>query len=83
MNALPSPRQPSSRQPLWMLAASFLFALMGVCVKFASAHYNAMELVAYRGLVSMVFTLIWAQSLRVSLKTSRAGMHAWRGVIGA
>lgn len=42
-----------------------------------------MELVAYRGLVSMVFTLIWAQSLRVSLKTSRAGMHAWRGVIGA
>lgn len=83
MNAQPSPRQPTSRQPLWMLAASFLFALMGVCVKFASAHYNAMELVAYRGLVSMVFTLIWAQSLRVSLKTSRAGMHAWRGVIGA
>ncbi len=77
-----SPRQ-SSRQPLWMLVAAFAFALMGVCVKFASEHYNAMELVAYRGLVSVVLTFAWAQSLGVSLQTQRFGMHAWRGVIGA
>jgi hypothetical protein len=33
-----------------MLVAAFAFALMGVCVKFASEYYNAMELVAYRSL---------------------------------
>jgi S-adenosylmethionine uptake transporter len=71
------------RQPLWMLVAAFLFSLMGVCVKFAAEHYNAMELVAYRGLVSVIITFLWAQSMGVSLKTQRVGMHAWRGFIGA
>jgi S-adenosylmethionine uptake transporter len=71
------------RQPLWMLVAALLFAVMGVCVKFASAHYHAMELVAYRGMVSVVISVVWAQSLGVSVKTQRLGMHAWRGVIGA
>ncbi|MBS7808483.1 DMT family transporter [Variovorax sp. PCZ-1] len=66
-----------------MLVAAFAFALMGVCVKFASEHYNAMELVAYRGLVSIVIMFFWARSLGVSLKTQRVGMHAWRGIIGA
>ncbi len=66
-----------------MLVAAFLFSLMGVCVKFAAVHYNAMELVAYRGLVSIVITFIWARSIGVSLKTQRIGMHAWRGLIGA
>jgi S-adenosylmethionine uptake transporter len=73
----------SPRQPLWMLVAAFLFALMGVCVKFAAVHYNAMELVAYRGAVSVVITFLWAASLKVSLKTQLVGMHAWRGIIGA
>jgi S-adenosylmethionine uptake transporter len=71
------------RQPLWMLVAAFLFSLMGVCVKFAAEHYNAMELVAYRGLVSVIITFLWSQSMGVSLKTQRVGMHAWRGLIGA
>jgi S-adenosylmethionine uptake transporter len=66
-----------------MLVAAFLFSLMGVCVKFAAEHYNAMELVAYRGAVSVIITFVWAHSLKVSLKTQRVGMHAWRGIIGA
>ncbi len=66
-----------------MLVAAFVFSLMGVCVKFAAEHYNAIELVAYRGLVSIVITFLWARSLGVSLKTERIGMHAWRGLIGA
>lgn len=66
-----------------MLVAALVFALMGVCVKFASEHYNAMELVAYRGLVSVIITFAWARSLGVSVKTQRLGMHAWRGIIGA
>jgi S-adenosylmethionine uptake transporter len=73
----------SSSQPLWMLVAALAFAVMGVCVKFAAEHYNAMELVAYRGLVSIVIMFAWAKSLGVSMKTQRVGMHAWRGIIGA
>jgi drug/metabolite transporter (DMT)-like permease len=70
-------------QPLWVMAAALAFALMGVCVKFASEHYHAMELVAYRGLVSVVITWGVARLMGVSLRTERAGMHAWRGIIGA
>jgi S-adenosylmethionine uptake transporter len=69
-------------QALWMIAASFIFALMGVCVKFASAHYSATELVCYRGIVSAAFVWIWARSSGVTLRTRLPGMHAWRSFIG-
>jgi drug/metabolite transporter (DMT)-like permease len=69
-------------QALWMVAASFIFALMGVCVKFASAHYSATELVCYRGIVSVIFVWVWARSTGVSLGTQLPGMHAWRSLIG-
>jgi S-adenosylmethionine uptake transporter len=69
-------------QALWMIAASFIFALMGVCVKFASAHYSAAELVCYRGIVSAAFVWIWARSSGVTLGTRLPGMHAWRSFIG-
>jgi S-adenosylmethionine uptake transporter len=69
-------------QALWMVAASFIFALMGVCVKFASAHYSVTELVCYRGIVSVIFVWVWARSTGVSLGTCLPGMHAWRSVIG-
>ena len=36
-------------RPLLMVLASLLFATMGVCVKLASAHYGAGEIVFYRG----------------------------------
>lgn len=65
------------------MAAALMFALMGVCVKFASAHYSAMELVTYRCLVSIVITLVWARIAGVSLRTERVGMHLWRGIVGA
>jgi S-adenosylmethionine uptake transporter len=66
-----------------MLVAALMFALLGVCVKFAAEHYHAMELVAYRGVVSSLMTLAWAQAIGVSMRTQRVGMHAWRGIIGA
>jgi S-adenosylmethionine uptake transporter len=69
-------------QALWMIAAAFIFALMGVCVKFASAHYSATELVCYRGIVSAAFVWIWARSSGVTLGTRLPGMHAWRSFIG-
>lgn len=69
-------------QALWMLVASFFFASMAVCVKFASASFNAAELVFYRGLLGMVFMALWARSQGTSLATQYAGMHAWRSLMG-
>lgn len=72
-----------NRQPLWMLVAALMFALLGVCVKFAAVHYHAMELVGYRGVVSMAITFAWARVAGVGLATQHVNMHAWRGIVGA
>lgn len=69
-------------QALWMLAAAFLFATMAVCVKIASAWFNAAELVFYRGLLGMLFLWLLARSRGVSLATAYPGMHAWRSLVG-
>lgn len=69
-------------QALWMLLAAFLFATMGVCIKFASAHFNSFEIVAYRGALGAVF-LWWVTRMRgVSLRTTVPGMHVWRSIVG-
>ena len=69
-------------QALWMVLAAFLFASMGVCVKIASAHFNAAELVCYRGLIGIVILWLLARSQRVTLVTRYPGMHAWRSLVG-
>lgn len=69
-------------QALWMLAASFFFATMAVCVKIASAWFNAAELVFYRGLIGMLLMWLWARSRRETLATHYLGMHAWRSLVG-
>ncbi|WP_404299663.1 DMT family transporter [Alicycliphilus denitrificans] len=69
-------------QALWMVLAAFLFASMGVCIKLASAHFNAAELVFYRGLISMAVLWVLARRQGVSLSTRYPGMHAWRSLIG-
>jgi len=69
-------------QALWMLLASFLFATMAVCVKVASAWFNAAELVFYRGLVGMLLMWIWARSQGEPLASAHPGMHAWRSLTG-
>ncbi len=45
-------------QSLWMLFASFVFAIMGVCVKLASHYYSTSEIVMYRGLIGMAFLAV-------------------------
>ena len=69
-------------QALWMIASSFLFASMGVCVKFASAHFNSAELVFYRGLLGVVFMGLYARATGVRLATQIPAMHAWRSLVG-
>ena len=69
-------------QALWMVAAAFCFALMGVCIKFASAHYNAAEIIFYRGLISMALLWWLARRKSITLGTQYPLMHAWRSFIG-
>ena len=69
-------------QALWMVAAAFCFALMGVCIKFASAYFNAAEIIFYRGLISMALLWWLARRNQVSLATQYPLMHAWRSFIG-
>ena len=69
-------------QAVWMVLSAFLIASMGVCVKFASAHFTSPELVFYRGAVSVVFMALYARIHGTSLRTAYPAMHAWRSVIG-
>jgi len=69
-------------QALWMLLASLFFASMGVCIKFASTHFNSFEIVAYRGVVGMLFLLAFTRARGVSLRTTVPMMHFWRSVVG-
>ena len=68
--------------PLLMVAASFLFATMGVCVKLASAHYASSEIVMYRGVVGMLMMAALAHGRGEGLVTTVPGMHLWRSVVG-
>jgi drug/metabolite transporter (DMT)-like permease len=69
-------------QALWMLLGAAFFATMGVCIKFASAHFNSAELVFYRGAIGILFLGAIAHQQKVSLRTRYPGMHIWRAVIG-
>jgi S-adenosylmethionine uptake transporter len=65
-----------------MVLGAFLFATMGVCIKYASAHFHSLEIVAYRGAVGVVFLWVVTRIRGVSLKTQVPAMHAWRSVVG-
>lgn len=67
---------------LWMVLGTFLFASMAVCVKLASVHFNAAELVFYRGLIGMLLLWLLAKRKGISLATKHPGMHAWRSMVG-
>jgi S-adenosylmethionine uptake transporter len=69
-------------QSLWMLFASFVFAIMGVCVKLASATSSTSEIVMCRGLVGMLIIIGLARVQRISLRTTLPWHHAWRGLVG-
>src|SRR5512138_1275539 len=70
----------------WMLVAAALFALMGVLVKHASAHFSPAELVFYRSAFGLA--AIWAvvavshRRLLAPLATPHLRSHFWRGVSG-
>lgn len=65
-----------------MLLASLMFASMGVCVKYASTHFHAFELVFYRGLIGAVMMGALVKARGTTLKTDYVAMHAWRSFVG-
>jgi len=69
-------------QSLWMLLASLLFALMGVCVKLASSFFTTSEIVMYRGLFGVVFLFAISRINQTSLKTGMPLRHFSRGLTG-
>ncbi len=69
-------------QSLWMVAASFFFATMAMGIKFASQSFSTVELVLYRGLVSVVFMAIALRARGTSLRTSVPMMHVTRSAVG-
>lgn len=67
----------------WLIVAStFLFSLMAVCVKYASAQYNAGELVLYRSAVGAAMMYGYARWLGGTVRTSVPSMHVWRSASG-
>ena len=69
-------------QAVWMILSSFVFATMGVCVKYASEHFNSAELVFYRGVIGVIFIAAYARARGISLATQFPAMHAWRSMVG-
>ena len=69
-------------QMLWMVVGAFLFASMGVCIKYAAPFFHTAEIVFYRGLIGMLALWLLSSSQGVSLKTRHPWMHAWRSLVG-
>jgi S-adenosylmethionine uptake transporter len=67
---------------LQMVAATVLFACMGVCVKLASAHFGTAAVVSARGLVGAIIMAAIAWQTATPLRTALPRLHVQRGVSG-
>ncbi len=67
---------------LLIAGASLLFAVMGLCVKLASAEYSAGEIVFYRSLVGLVLIGALLRARGVGVRTPVPAMHFWRCLCG-
>jgi drug/metabolite transporter (DMT)-like permease len=65
-----------------MVAASLLFACMGVCVKLGSAQFAAAELVFWRGFIATLLIGAYVLGRRLPLATPHARTHVTRGLSG-
>jgi S-adenosylmethionine uptake transporter len=69
-------------QSLWMLVASFLFACMGVCVKYVAVTHSAVEITFYRSFISLILMFGLVRLRGVSLVTPHWRWQISRGVVG-
>ena len=69
--------------PSWLIVgASLLFALMGACVKLASAQYGSGEIVMYRGVAGALIIGAVSRWRGDSLRTKVPAQHFLRGFTG-
>jgi len=69
-------------QSLWMIAASFFFACMGVCVKLAADRFSAAELVFYRSVISLGLMYGLVRLRGVPIATPHWRFQLWRSASG-
>ena len=69
-------------QSLWMIAASFFFACMGVCVKLAADRFSAPEVVFYRSIISLVLMYALVRLRNVAIATPHWRFQLWRSTSG-
>ncbi len=69
-------------QSLWMIAASLLFACMGVCVKLGSMQFSAAELVFYRGFISLLLVYGYMRITGLTPVTRHWRTHITRSISG-
>lgn len=69
-------------QSLWMLFATLMFSIMGVCVKLASDTYSVAEIIMYRGFIGVLFIYVLILQQGGTLKTAFFWAHLWRCAVG-
>ena len=69
-------------QSLWMIAASFLFACMGVCVKLGALCFSTGELVFYRGLIGLLMMAVLLRVQGIPFATPHWKLQLSRGLSG-
>lgn len=69
-------------QSLWMLVATFLFSVMGLCVKLVSVNHGTGEIVFYRGLIGALAVFTLCRIRRAPLRTPHARLHIKRSAVG-
>lgn len=67
---------------LWMLGASFFFALMSAFVKMGASHFSFFELVGWRSLFGVLMVGGWILATHRSIRTEHVWGHFRRSFIG-
>jgi len=67
---------------LWMLIATFFFALMGTFVKLGGESFTPTELVFYRSSISLIFIIAIMRWNNVSYSSNYMKLHLTRSSIG-
>ena len=67
---------------LWMLIATFFFALMGTFVKLGGENFTTTELVFYRSSISLFFIISIMRWNKVSYSSNYIRLHLTRSSIG-
>ena len=65
-----------------MIAASFLFACMGVCVKFAAEFFSTAEIVFYRSLIALLMMVFLVRARAIPVATPHWRFQLWRSISG-